>query len=756
MARKLAAVMFLLGVLQAAPALSVGLGAMQVQSFLNEPFKASIDLLDMGGLHEDEVKIRLASRDDFEKIGLDRPYFLTNIAFEVFARDNGTARILVTSDQPVLEPYLDFIVEARWPSGRLLREYTVFIDPPSFAEINTVAVSAGQLVDEVALMSVPIQKSDDVITTGTTVEIRRTELAPDAMPQRGYNASTAVMPQAGSRYMISRQDTLWRIASLAKPPGATVQQTMLDIQRLNPDAFVSGNINLIKAGYIVYLPGASDISTADARSALAEVRQQNAAWRDGKDTTLKPVSAPSLTISTDSDDTAVAAAMTVNDDVTGSAAVDSEPLPAVNGNDNGAESGSPLVNDMRERLFAAEQQLETLQLIVSLKDEQIAALQSALAAADAAAATDTVDADVAAAGAASKTPVDPDQLPNEQTPDDANSDAIAKSTEVAKPGTDSVQEALLSEKPKVTSIAAVTTNASDESGLTDLWYLLAVIAVGAVAFVAVRRRKLQRETASYASNAQPLDDIFSAVELEDQGLNVEESEVDDDMGSFSFSEDGLDAVETYNHDEPSPRTEAEDVLADVEIYLVYGRQSQAIDLLTNAIASDSNNPVYRRKLMEIEAQRNHHLAVGSPMRPAAKTGDADSDAQTRPEASLEGGGATDRAPGLSANPLELMVGDVNDVDLDGLEIGGLRLVQEEEDELDFAGNFALQNAADSDNNELLITADGYGLTTKLDLARAYIDMGDDDGAREILQEVVAEGTNELKAEAIALLDRIGQ
>jgi len=129
--------------------LALGLGELKLQSYLNEPLKASVDLLNTDGLHGDEIRIRLATREDFKKLGLDRSYFLTSINFEVEV-EGGVARIVMTSDEPVLEPYLDFIVEARWPSGRLLREYTILIDPPVFADGDaTPVVSASQRVEEV-------------------------------------------------------------------------------------------------------------------------------------------------------------------------------------------------------------------------------------------------------------------------------------------------------------------------------------------------------------------------------------------------------------------------------------------------------------------------------------------------------------------------------------------------------------------------------------------------------------------------------
>jgi pilus assembly protein FimV len=149
MARKLAAVAFSLGCLQAGSVSALGLGELSLESFLNEPLKASVDLINVGGLQQDEIKIRLATRDDFEKMGLDRAYFLTNITFEVTSDENGNPQIELSSEEAVLEPYLDFIVEARWPSGRLLREYTVLIDPPVFSEADAPAVSASQRVEEV-------------------------------------------------------------------------------------------------------------------------------------------------------------------------------------------------------------------------------------------------------------------------------------------------------------------------------------------------------------------------------------------------------------------------------------------------------------------------------------------------------------------------------------------------------------------------------------------------------------------------------
>ena len=700
MARKLAAVMFLLGGLQATSALSLGLGALQLQSFLNEPLNASVDLLDMGGLHADEIIIRLASRDDFDKFGLDRPYFLSSIKFEVSAQENGAASIILSSDEPVLEPYLEFILEARWPSGRLLREYTVLIDPPFFSEVETVAVSAGQRVDEIEAIPAPTKKNDEVISSGTSVEIRSTDLAPDAMPQRDYTSATVLSPVPGSRYMIGREDTLWRIASLARPQGASVQQTMLDIQRLNPDAFVNGNINTVKAGYIVYLPSASDISSADAGLALAEVREQNTAWREGRDATLTSASGPSLTISTETKDDVTAETVDINDTATGSVGAKAAPesLP-VKANSNDAAAPSSLADEMQERLLVAEQQLETLQRIISLKDDQIAALQSALVAAGVVAAVDA-DAEPLGEDASSEILLDGEEpLKATITTDvDAPRDSSKGSVEGVEPDAESSQDKVPVNVPKAVPVIAPETAASG-GWLKDLLYLLGVVALAVVAFVFVRRRKVDDEAISRAPGLKAGEDVFSQVLLEEQGLNIEESEDEEAVRPVAVSVDDLGTSERHD-DEPASHTEAANVLADVDIYVVYGRHSQAIDLLNNAIASEPDNPLYRRKLSEIEGQVH----------------------------------------GATSSELQIEEQD---------------LLRDGEADVDFSIDFSSPNATGLDSEELVIAADGYGLSAKLDLARAYIDMGDDEAARQILKEVVAEGTDDLKAEASALLDRIG-
>lgn len=783
MARKFAAAVFSLGCLQASSVMALGLGEMTLESFLNEPLEASVDLLNIDGLHQDEIKIRLATREDFDKLGLERAYFLTGIKFNVVVDDNGRARIIMTSDDPVLEPYLDFVVEARWPSGRLLREYTVLVDPPVFSQATPV-ISASERVTEVEGIPAPTKKKQGpAASSGTRVDVKKSDLAPGAMPQRDYSSETSATPMPGSRYMINRDDTLWEIALAARPEGASVHQTMLDIQRLNPDAFIDGNINRVKAGYIVYLPDSGDISSADMSSALAEVRQQNEDWREGRASDPVASSGPSLRISAapeESDQSGTEGeAPTAGQREVGASAAALEDLDKAELERTEAE----------QRLVAMEQQVETLQRIVNLKDDQIAALQSALADAGQSGeiAVDAADADAASASAlAPAAPEGPEVLePVLETAIGQSADDAGEPVDVAASETETEAEAKTAPEPVAAAPAVVKPAAAPAqpqpagSGgfMGNTMYLLGALLLAIVGFIFFRRRGSGSE-AGPETSATAAKDVFADVELKDQELELEPPSAQEPPAPITEPEETETDRDNRGygerkHDAYASDVEASDALAEADIYIAYGRYPQALDLLNNAIANEPQNPVYRLKVLEIHAERGDKAAAMEQFGELQSINDPGSLA--RAQELLDGLDAAARAtvaeteiptetatpsdgPGLAPSPIELMSESDTplEADFSGLEIEEPVQGDTAADELDLSADFAAsESAPESEEEELLIAAESNGFSTKLDLARAYMDMGDDDGARQILEEVAAEGTAELKAEAQALLERIG-
>ena len=772
MARKVAAVVFSLGCLQTSSALALGLGELTLDSFLNEPLKAEVSLLDAGGLHEDQIRIKLATREDFEKMGVERAYFLTSIQFDVEIDASGRGRIVITSEDPVLEPYLDFIVEARWPSGRLLREYTVLVDPPLFDESVPVISASEQVAEQEGIPAPAKKKSEPAATSGTRVDVRKSDLGPGEMPQRGFNADVAGSPAPGARYMISRDETLWEIALAARPEGASVHQTMLDIQRLNPDAFIDGNINRIKAGYIVYLPSSAEISSDDQAAAMANVRQQNEDWRAGRASEPAYSAGPSLRISADTD-TADTDAAATEGAAAGADVASGEVQPAAgSAATEELEKAARERSEMAEELVAMEQQVETLERIVNLKDEQIAALQAALAEAG-----QEPDADVSAETAMSgETPagagpeglaeLDQGEMPEGGA---AQSTALADDAEPVTEPVAVVDEP--AEKPAPAKAAEPKPPAEKQGGLSSsLLYGLGALVLAILGFLFLRRRGEQGD--EEAAQDQP-SDVFADVKLKEQALDVAEVEpapaAAETLEAEPEPEPELENVADSRgygerkHDEYASDVDAGDALAEADIYVAYGRYPQAVDLLRNASANEPGNPAFKLKLLEIFAETGDRDGVMQQLADLEKIGDENSLA--RAEEVLRGmdtsaAARSSVAAAAAAAPLaEDLAADASQAlesDFGGLEIEEAVEEQELADDLDLSGDFAEEEKPPVDEGEdLMLAAESNGFSTKLDLARAYLDMGDEDGARQILQEVVAEAPEEVKSEARALLERIG-
>jgi len=235
----------------AASALSSGmaqalqLGEMTLKSKLNQPLSVEIELLDVGGLSASEIVPSLASSQAFVDAGVDRQAFLDELTFTPVLNPNGRSVVRVTSSKPLPDSYVRFLLQVQWPNGRLMRDYSVLLDPAKFEQAPS---------------------------------------APDA-PVSGLSApATSASTPAVSKpaeHTTTSHDTLWEIAAKNRN-GASVQQTMLAIQALNPDAFVGGNINRMKTGQVLRLPDSGQSTSLPQSQAIAEVTAQNTAWRQGR------------------------------------------------------------------------------------------------------------------------------------------------------------------------------------------------------------------------------------------------------------------------------------------------------------------------------------------------------------------------------------------------------------------------------------------------------------------------------------------
>ncbi|NWC94050.1 MULTISPECIES: FimV family protein [unclassified Pseudomonas] len=382
----------------AASALSSGmaqalqLGEMTLKSKLNQPLSVEIELLDVGGLTASEITPSLASSQAFVDAGVDRQAFLNDLTFTPVVNPNGRSVVRVTSSKPLPDSYVRFLLQVQWPNGRLMRDYSVLLDPAKFDQ-STPAASA-----------------------------------PAPAPRLSSPATAPAISKPKENTTTSR-DTLWEIAAKNRN-GASVQQTMLAIQALNPDAFVDGNINRMKTGQVLRLPDAGQSTSLPQPQAIAEVSAQNAAWREGRhagnplagkaqlDATKRTQAGNAPSQTNTKDNLSLVSAEAAKKGVKGGAG-DSRAL-----NNKLAVTQESLDSTRREneelksRMADLQSQLDKLQRLIELKNNQLAKLQTPGGAAAQPAATTAMPAEVAAQPAAAtpaaapvETPVKADAAP---------------------------------------------------------------------------------------------------------------------------------------------------------------------------------------------------------------------------------------------------------------------------------------------------------------------------------------------------------
>lgn len=241
---------------------ALGLGEAEVQSFLNQPLKVRIPIIIENEGERESLRVDLASNDDFRRVGLDRAALGLNM--EVELHENGSdLTVLLSSTNPVRDPFLQVLLNADWSSGRLLRQYTLFLDPPLLEK-----------------PSIQVRNEPPPAPTSN----RRPSAAAAAAAAAG-SGSGASRPQIdGNRYgPVAAGETLWSIASRSNPNSRdySVNQVMLAYVRLNPEAFDRGNVNSLRRGASLSVPGTADIAVVNAQEALRIVQQQHREWRPG-------------------------------------------------------------------------------------------------------------------------------------------------------------------------------------------------------------------------------------------------------------------------------------------------------------------------------------------------------------------------------------------------------------------------------------------------------------------------------------------
>ncbi|MGB3046447.1 type IV pilus assembly protein FimV, partial [Dokdonella sp.] len=269
--------------LGATNAFALGLGAIQVQSGLNQPLLAEIPIIQSSPGEAEGLIVQLASTEDFERVGMNRATIGVPVDFSLGKNARGEPVIKVTSKEIVREPFIGMLLEANWPKGRLLREYTILLDPP--------------------VMAPAIKGSSAVAVAAREPERSSTEALPSSKPATPRPAPAAAVPTkpavaagkpasppppatsraaTGSEYgPVAAGETLGQIARATRPDDAvSINQMMVALLKNNPQAFFKDNVNALKRGAVLRIPSAEEIAASgSAREAAAAVRSQIDEWR---------------------------------------------------------------------------------------------------------------------------------------------------------------------------------------------------------------------------------------------------------------------------------------------------------------------------------------------------------------------------------------------------------------------------------------------------------------------------------------------
>jgi len=258
---------------------ALGLGEIHLNSALNEPMNAEIDLVAATPDELTALRASLANRDAFTRYGIDRPPFLSTLTFKVGKGKDGRDALLVRSSDAIPEPFVTFLVEVNWARGRLMREYTVLLDPPVYTPGETASSAAP--VTAPTVPAAPARRAT-APTPPAVANRAPSSGASTGGTSTGRSVSESAAPAAGGSYRVSQGDTLTKIArsmrANAPMKPADIDQTMMAVYRANPDAF-GGNINILRRGAVLRVPGADEIAALNQTEATGEVRRQMSAWR---------------------------------------------------------------------------------------------------------------------------------------------------------------------------------------------------------------------------------------------------------------------------------------------------------------------------------------------------------------------------------------------------------------------------------------------------------------------------------------------
>jgi pilus assembly protein FimV len=601
-------------------ALALGLGDVHLNSALNAPLDADIEVVGASPADLSSLKAALASRETFSRHGLDYPAFLSGITVVPQQTADGRTILHLHSTDPVNEPFATVLVEVDWSRGHLVHEYTVLLDPPVFASETPSATTIAAPVTGAAARSANIERAAPSAapmpaSSASAAPTLPSEAAPvvrapvrssapasssTMVSQNTPSRSAGATPAGGGSYVVRNGDTLTSITAQVYGAGdhAQRQRELVGVYRANTAAF-DGNMNLLRAGSRLSLPGEAELVAISPAEAAAEVHRQYSTWNANH---ANPSAA-----STNAAGAGQLRLVPPQEAAASPPSQRSAPGPAVSPSSSagaapGAAAGTSAAAsaaataELQQRLSALESQLAESQRLLQLRNAELAALQARAA-------------PNAAAPAASAPPVtSPAPAAPAAGPSAAAPSAPAPASAARAPS-------------KVAPVAVERGNSLIDL-LEQYWYLPAALVAVLITLLVLRAVRARQEDAfdrSLGRLAQPAFESSDAASMrtsdtvpvraltppgeEHSSYRVEESGVHEQPAGLADR-----AATTGQHvaigehvagGEAPVALDQGDPLAEADFHMAYGLYDQAADLVQIAIGREPTRRDLKLKLLEV-------------------------------------------------------------------------------------------------------------------------------------------------------------
>ena len=588
---------------------AVGLGKLSVSSALGQPLVAEIELVSLQPGEFDAISARVASPESYGEARIEYSPLLRQLRFTTERRANGQPILRILSNAPINEPFLDVLVEMNWPAGRLLREYPILLDPPGFNEARV----SPSVVAPVAVVSAapPAQSSTATVSSA---------------PIKG---SPSAKSEAGSDSYgpVKRGDTLSKIAKEIKPDAVSLEQMLVALYRENKDAFAGNNMNRLRTGQILRVPSASEVANVSASEARSEMKVQVANWNAYRDQVAGSASsAPAKAASNEASGKITVA----KPDLPAPAAAPKDQLkiakiegtPGKAGGAGAAGGAQDQLNALKEekivrenalkeansRVADLEKQITTMRKLAEVKGLGVPADAKVAAKADEKVAV-APKLDVKATPVPTPAPPDikvaqvtPTPAPVVDAPKDAPkvdakpADAKPADVKPEPPKTDIAAAKPADVKPVLPKKAAPPPepNFFEDNALALGGGAAALLGLGGL-FAFMSRRK--KKPSAGAATGMTRNSSIMPSDLKPNTVTGNKSGGLVDTGNSSFLTDfdktGPGSIDT---DEVDP-------LAEADVYIAYGRDAQAEEILKEALGRDKGRHEVTLKLLEIYHNR---------------------------------------------------------------------------------------------------------------------------------------------------------